>query len=294
MHRLDSYIQAIEPRICAICKNANKTSELAVELPEALTSYGWILLDSWVAWRTLRYLLRDTHISDSVHEKWFKTPSSYTASQLKAIWGFEENVDKYVEKIMGSGQSVKSLFDKQIQKKRNASAHFSITDAFNPRGDEHDTIKKIFNALSKVFLFYEVGSFIKSISLRLCGSGYTNFRVQFGPNDEPIKYDCFFQRMDKFVEGLKDRCDDDKKKDKKALDKDEEEKTLIYLFSRHDDEYTIKFLVEGCYVGKKEANGDIKCRFIKSEKIKKYVIFENKGYYTDIDSFIRAVLEAIE
>lgn len=295
MHRLDSYIQDIEPRICAICCKASQASELAEELPAALTSYGWILLDSWVAWRTLRYLLRDTHISENVHEKWFKTPSSYNLSQLKAIWGFEKNVEEYVEK--NTGNKLKELFNEQIQKKRNASAHFSMADGSNPRGDDHDTIKRIFNVLSKVFLFYEVGSFIRSISLRLCRAGYTNFRVQFNLDPDvssdvsSIEADYFFEHIEEFVVGLKDRCDDDKKKNQGGSHK---EKTLIYLFSRHNDDYTIKFHVEGCSVGKKKANGDIKYRFIRSEKIKKYVIFENKGYYTDIDSFVRAVLEAIE
>lgn len=284
MHRLDSHIQAIEPRICAICKNAKKVSELASELPEALTSYGWILLDSWVAWRTLRYLLRDTHISESVHEKWFQTPSSYNASQLKAIWRFEDSVLNYIQEK--TTLSVKELFDVNIQKKRNASAHFSFTEKYNSRGDETENIQLIFSVLSKVFLFYEFGSFIESISQRLCGFGYTDFKVQFSPNDVPINADCFYEHIKEFSIDLRDRCIDSREK----IDK---EKSIIYLFSKGDD-YKIKFDVNGCSAGKIDANGGVKYHSVSRDDGREYIFFENKGYYTDIDSFIKRVLKTVE
>ena len=88
MHRLDNHIRDIEPRIEAIYNNAPKQEEASLQ--ESLSSYGWILLDSWVAWRTLRFVLKDAKISQDIHEKWFQTPSSYNASQLKAVWRFRE------------------------------------------------------------------------------------------------------------------------------------------------------------------------------------------------------------
>ena len=51
MHWLDTKINDIEPRIIAIYENAPKQEE--VSLQESLSSYGWVLLDSWIAWRTL-------------------------------------------------------------------------------------------------------------------------------------------------------------------------------------------------------------------------------------------------
>ena len=55
MHRLDRYIDDIEPRLKAVIDNIPIQEE--VSLQEALAAYGWVLLDSWVAWRTLRFLL---------------------------------------------------------------------------------------------------------------------------------------------------------------------------------------------------------------------------------------------
>ena len=78
MHVLDSYINDIEPRIRAVCNNSPKQEDAALQ--EALASYGWILLDSWIAWRTLRFLIRDVYLDENVQKKWIQTPSSYTKS----------------------------------------------------------------------------------------------------------------------------------------------------------------------------------------------------------------------
>ena len=107
MHRLDSYINDIEPRIKAIYENVPKQEEPSLQ--ESLASYGWILLDAWVAWRTLRFLLREAYIEDSVHDKWFQTPSSYNASQLMSVWKFNVQTCTYLEGL--TGKSFKELID---------------------------------------------------------------------------------------------------------------------------------------------------------------------------------------
>ncbi len=78
MHKLDSKIIDVEGRIKSICQNCPKMEEASLQ--ESLCAYAWILLDSWIAWRTLRFLLRDLSIGDENLKKWFQTPSSYTAS----------------------------------------------------------------------------------------------------------------------------------------------------------------------------------------------------------------------
>ena len=138
MHRLDAYIEELEPKIIDIY--ANVPMEEIISLQQSLISYGWILLDSWVAWRTERFLLRKVHIATDVKEKWFNTPSSYTIGQLKAIWKFDERTQAYIKEK--TGKSIKELFDGTIQKKRNASAHFSKEVII--AGSDYQTIKQIF------------------------------------------------------------------------------------------------------------------------------------------------------
>lgn len=112
MHRLDGLINDIEPRIISICDNAPKQEEPSLQT--SLSSYGWILLDSWVAWRTLRFLLKEAYIDECVSEKWFQTPSSYTASQLRAVWGFSDSTTDYLYST--TGKRFNALINDTIQK----------------------------------------------------------------------------------------------------------------------------------------------------------------------------------
>ena len=101
MNVLDNHITDLDNRIKEICEIAPSVEQSSIQ--ESLSSYGWILLDSWIAWRTLRFLLKDQDIKLDIQRKWFQTPSSYTASQIKAVWHFDENVDTYLIKHLGYG-----------------------------------------------------------------------------------------------------------------------------------------------------------------------------------------------
>lgn len=64
MHVLDRNINDIEPRIYAIYTNISKQEDPSLQ--GALAAYGWILLDSWIAWRTLRFLMRRVDLSEKI------------------------------------------------------------------------------------------------------------------------------------------------------------------------------------------------------------------------------------
>ena len=258
MHKLDYYINDIEPRIKAIYDNIPKQEESSLQA--SLASYGWILLDAWVAWRTLRFLLKETYIEDSVHEKWFQTPSSYTANQLMAVWGFSDSTTNYIK--FHTGKGLKELIDNTIQFKRNSSAHF--TKRSTVTGADAQEIKKYFKVLSKVFLFYETGRFLQSVCDKLSKKGYNSFRL-FYSEARSYAIDDFFDTIDSYSS-----CN------KFSLTcRDSGEREYIILFEeigckagyrqRGETEYLLKDVVNGQHA---------------------YKFFNNKGFYQQIDIFI--------
>lgn len=261
MHRLDGQINNIEPRIVAIYQNVADQEEPSLQ--ESLSSYGWILLDSWIAWRTLRFLLRELDIADNVHEKWFQTPSSYTASQLKAIWKFNDDVMAYIEKQ--TDKTFKNLIDNTIQSKRNASAHFTTRAVITGR-DAYE-IKKIFLCLSKVFLFYETGKFVQRMDNYLKQMGCTDFCVKindeiYNANNYLESFEQYIQTEELYVEYV-DRC----------------KKKRFLVFNR-----------DGCFtISKENEFSDEKYNNVFNDKIRKYDLFGNKGFYRNIELFVSSV-----
>lgn len=260
MHRLDGHINNIEPRIKAIYENISKQEEPSLQ--ESLSSYGWILLDSWVAWRTLRFLLKETYIDEGVNKKWFNTPSSYTASQLKAIWRFNDATLKYAEEK--TGKSFKELIDNTIQKKRNASAHF--TGGFEVQGQDATQIKNYYEILSKVFLFYETGSFLKAISVKMSKE---SFCVVFG-DDVRCTVDEYFKHITNYVSEKRFR--------------------LIFADANHEN-CSLVFSEDGCFAEKKSGTSENNSLSIVNDSVKKYDFFTNKGFYCNVELFVKTVEE---
>lgn len=258
MHRLDLYINDIEPRIHAICDNCKSIQE-EISLQESLSSYGWILLDSWIAWRTTRFLLRETEINDKVHEKWFKTPSSYTASQLRSIWKFSDSILAYIEDNLG--KNFKHLIDKIIQPNRNASAHFSRNSTI--KGSDWEDIKKYLNVLSDVFLVYEQKSFLEIIQGILLNRGYTEFSIEYS-NKNVYAVNRFEESIYDFVK-LKE---------------------YTVLCSKDDFKYEIIFNEDGC---KARAQTNEEMIDVVSTEQTQYKFFGNKGYYRNTRLFANAV-----
>lgn len=262
MHCLDSYVNDIEPRIVSICENA--TSEEDPALQEALIAYCWILLDSWITWRTLRFLLKEDDIDSKIQRKWFKTPSSYTASQLQAVWKFPESSLLFLEEKIGN--SLKHIIDKTVQPKRNSSAHYAMQNEVN--GIDCTEIKKIFEAMSDTFLLRETYAFLKRLTSILSSKGYSDFRVQFIERDE-IKLDEF-----------KDCIDDFSKK-------------LGYSLICRDieNEYCVVFTKSGCSAGKHDkGQNENDFSFVMNDSNKGYKFLDNKGFYQNIDSFASNVI----
>ena len=69
MHILDNHINNMSSRIEAIFENGPKQEEISLQ--ESLASYGWILLDSWIVWRTMRFLIKDMDIDENIQKKWY-------------------------------------------------------------------------------------------------------------------------------------------------------------------------------------------------------------------------------
>lgn len=157
MNVLDNHINDLDYRIQEICKAVPTVAESSVQ--ESLSSYGWILLDSWIAWRTLRFLIKDINITEDIQKKWFQTPSSYTASQLRAVWDFGENVDNYLDKKCS--HKLKFLLDEEIQKNRNLSAHFSCGGLIN--GSDYIKIDAYHKYFKNLFLLSEIVAFLNSL-----------------------------------------------------------------------------------------------------------------------------------
>lgn len=266
MHRLDGHINDLEPRIRAIYKYASMQEE--VSLQESLSAYGWILLDSWIAWRTLRFLLREANIDEKVNDKWFQTPGSYNASQLRAVWKFEEKTLEYIEKR--TGKSFRNLIDYTIQVKRNASAHF--TKKTEIKGADSQDIRNIFKVMSKVFRLYENYNFWIYMCEKMERRGYTDFRVVFS-NGEICS-------MNNLLDSIEDYMNSD---------------SYQIVFENYADSYQIKvkFSKDGCFVeaykkGQKGGAVDV-----INDQCSSYNILGNKGFYQNIDLFIDTLCNCI-
>lgn len=171
MHGLDHYIEDIEPRLCDILNNSYNSD--VASLQTSLASYGWILLDAWITWRTARFLLRNTVI-EIKKDKWIQTPSSYSGNQLVAAWNFSEGTRIFLCNHTGKA-SFKELIDNTVQAKRNSFAHMNGKEEV--RGTDIVDIRRIFSTFSIVFLAYETSSFIDAIKANLWEKGYHNFTI---------------------------------------------------------------------------------------------------------------------
>ena len=261
-HCLDEYIEDIEDRLLAIFKSSADASADG-SLQTSLASYGWILLDSWVAWRTLRYLLRDMPIEPAIQQKWFQTPSSYNASQLTAVWRFG---DKVIDYASNPGGNFKGIFD-TIQTKRNAAAHYS-RKAVIQGADISNNIKKDFELLSDVFLFCEIAGFIDDFIDVLGRKGYKEFKIEFLLANGNK---CITIKASEFREHIKDFVDA----------KGEKEGDVFSLSFKKECEYNIKFSKDGCWNEAKNGQGTpVREAIMRSDtkRPSEYKFFKNKGY----------------
>lgn len=180
MHVLDSKICEIEGRIEEVIQYA--PMQEGITMQETVLSYGWILLDSWIAWRTLRFLLKRVSTIQNVQEKWLQTPSSYTSAQVGAVWGFTDITSLYLTDRVG--RDAKGIFNDLIQKKRNASAHCA-TKTVDPdtqiTGGDNSKIQLLYKGLSHVFLFYETKAFWEDVHVILTKKGYGQLQFSFPP-----------------------------------------------------------------------------------------------------------------
>lgn len=262
MHRLDNHIRDIEPRIEAIYNNVPKQEEASLQ--ESLSSYGWILLDSWIAWRTLRFVLKDANISQDVNEKWFQTPSSYTASQLKAIWRFNESNLAFLESQ--TGKNLKTLIDQTIQLKRNSSAHFTQSGTAIVTGQDAQEIKRYYKAFSKVFLLYELNAFLIVVAKILLKKGYQNFEITF---DNGKKY-LLPQFTDSITEVFQSI-------------------PFQIICEKDAQRCFVNFSPSGCCAGIIQGNDKKSSVSVINAAHDKYDFFSNKGYYLDADLFIETI-----
>lgn len=259
MHVLDRNIDDIEPRIRAIYNNISKQEDPSLQ--EALAAYGWILLDSWIAWRTLRFLLRRVDLNEKVYKKWFNTPSSYTCSQLRAVWGFDSNVEDYIKDNLGS--SLKNIIDDTVQAKRNASAH--ATKKEDIKGTDGQKIKSIFNVFSKLFRFYETWNFINDFSEIIEKDGYGNIKLEYeNITDKSYSVAEFKSTIRKY-----------------AINNG-----FSVEASRDGKNYILFIGKDGCFAG---VMGKKLNDVVNDENNNGYVFFESKGYYRNIELFCLTV-----
>lgn len=258
MHAIDRYINDIEPRIKAIIEYIPKQEEISLQ--SALASYGWILLDAWVAWRTMRFLLRSTVLDDQNQDKWIQTPSSYTPSQLRSAWVFNESTIDYIQNE--TGQKYKTLVEGTIQKKRNCSAHFNRHETIN--GMDANIIKTIFKTLSTVFLAYEIDSFICDAQRILSSKGYQNFSLFM--NDTPI--------------------DEVKKNLQKYSTSDS---IIISCNDNTTNQYEILIHRTKCQARKK-LDDHSQWIDVVNDIVTKYSFWTNKGYYQNVGLFCDTII----
>ena len=266
MHVLDRNINDLELRIKDIY-NYNPKEE-NTSLQTSLSAYGWILLDAWVAWRSLRFLLKDTYIDDYVLDKWFQTPSSYTAAQIKAVWKFDDSAEKYIEDRTNKG--LKSLFDGTIQANRNAAAHF--TKKVEIKGSDRQNIKQFFEALSTVFLFYETKAFFVRVTEKLSKNGFESFKINFIENDIEFNMEDIASSIKEY-----DKC----------------EKFLIIGQKISGEIICIYVEEEGCFVSHNRKIEKNSMNPVIDSEHSKYYFWGNKGFYRDVDMFVNSVISCL-
>lgn len=261
MNVLDNHITDLDNRIKDICKTAPSVEESSIQ--ESLSSYGWILLDSWIAWRTLRFLLKDQDVNHEIQKKWFQTPSSFSASQIRAVWHFGDNIDSY----LGSHnlKNLKFIIDDEIEKNRNSSAHFSTGGIIN--GNDYQKIDKYYKVFSNIFLLYEIFAFYLSITNILLNRKDSEL-VILDNNKNPI---FEYSKKDDIIDNF-NFC---------IVDLNEAV-TIEIHYKKDEFERFLCFDKDGCYF-----NNDLGTR------IETYKIFSNKGYYRDL-SLLREKLRVFE
>lgn len=262
MHILDNHINNIEPRIKAIYNNGTQQEEISLQ--ESLAAYGWVLLDSWVAWRTMRFLIKDMDLDDTTCRKWFQTPGSYTTNQLKGVWNFCESTTDYVNRKLG--KSLKNLFDDTIQKKRNSAAHFNGNNFIS--GSDCMEIKKIFLTLSDVFVFHEFRCFLNVITNYFDRKGYSDFKIIFADGNSYILSE-FSNMLEAYSES---------------------NKLLYACMDKNKQEYGILFDKSGCKAGKiTDISEEPDLRYVSNEVHDIYYFTKNKGYYRVGVLFVESV-----
>ena len=262
MHVLDNHVNDIELRIEAICENSNNQEEPSI--PESLAAYGWVLLDSWIAWRTMRFLIKDLDIDDTVLKKWFQTPGSYTASQIKAVWNLCAETEEYVRET--TNYSLKQLLDDTVQKKRNSAAHYNGRSEIT--GLDCININTIFHTLSKVFWFHEFKCFISVIAHYFRENKYNDYKIILS-NEMRI---CLCEMDTKFKDIIMANeivfsC------------KDEKNNHFYILFSK-----------DGCKTRVNESD----YVYIGNDRCQVYTFDTPKGYYRDSELFVKTVFEIWE
>lgn len=257
MHYLDSVIEDIEPRMQAIMKETPTMGDSSIQ--SSLMSYGWVLLDSWIAWRTLRFILRSSNIDECIPEKWIRTPSSYRYNQLQPIWNFSKECLDYFEKM--TDHSLKDAIDNTIQNKRNASAHFSRDPNLRADGMDVRLIKKYYDILSWIFRFRETEQFLFDLGMEFEKIGIADFSYSFygcEVHDNTFKT---YQELKKIVCSISIP------------------NTLYIVFDKENKECGTAFGLEEV-IDK-----------IKLEDGKNFNIFDGKCYYVNKQPIISAVVQ---
>ena len=266
MHVLDAKINDIVPRIADIYKSASEAEPSSTQ--ESLSSYGWILLDSWITWRTLRYLLRKTEIDEAVCKKWFQTPSSYTGSQIYAAWKFNESELVYIDQKLG--QSAKKVMDEEIVQRRNTAAHFN--GGVPIRGDDYNRINSIFNCFSKVFLFIELSSFLHDYEVILKRDKYVDMKI-FTDDGKSYSTSIFPEAIESFAMSSYIK---------------------ISFMNQTDDYYVVTIDDSGCMAGCGKDLATIEQKSVISKNGSSYFLLANNGYYLPVQSFCDDVFAAVE
>lgn len=274
MHVLDSKITEIEERINEVIEYAPQQEGTTMQ--ETVLSYGWILLDSWIAWRTLRFLLRGVSTIERVQEKWLQTPSSYTSAQLGVVWGFKDITEKYFNNAVE--KNGKGIFNDLIQKKRNASAHFATksTDAdTNISGSDTDMIQKLYIVLSTAFLFYESMSFWENVQVLLTQRGYGKLKLLLKDKEDKTQEFEIDSKIDNALLYF------DKNKGYKVIFANKDNRLCMIVVEKNY-----------CKIGfSSNLFGEalLSEHILKSDEGKYYNLLNNKGYYVHIEEFVKKV-----
>ncbi len=255
MHCIDKYINNIEPRIESIIKNIPIQEEASLQ--SSLASYGWILLDAWISWRTIRYLLRDAQVDDQNQEKWIQTPSSYTSAQLCAAWNIKQETKDYIKRI--TDIKFNTLID-SIQQKRNSSAHISKIEGI--QGSDSRDISLYFEQLSFVFRSYEIDSFYNRVKSYLAQKGYRDFQLYM--DEKPIT------------------------ETKTNLDTYVKANSISFICNDGISAYEFISNHDGCQARKQ--NEKTQWKIVANEQVPLYSLWKNKGYYLGINLFCDTII----